>query len=795
MTDDIILEAIPDELRTLRQWVLWKLVERDGKPDKFPFQTTGEMAKIDDATTWTTFDSVVERFAISDSYTGIGFVFSKNDSYCGIDLDGCRDPKTGAVEQWAQMWINRFATYTEVSPSNTGFKLWTRGTNPKGTGGSIKVDHDGVKLPAQKDETLSETLRERYGKTPGVEIYDQKRFFTVTGRHVSSTPTTIEPRQGVLEEFVVTYWPERKVNGSEYRPTTPDWQRIVDRASKYLAKLPPAIQGNNGSDAAFHAACELFRFGLNDSEAAAVFDEYNQRCVPPWNEREVKHKLTDARERVTAAGEFGCRLRQNRPRPDEEGATATKAAELKEPNEAGSESETESEQLPDDSSTTDVSDLSGGITRKLADHICRTDHFAQDAGGKLYLWRRGNYVPRGEQHVRARVKSIMIDWKLTTQWTPKQANDVVEYIRVDAPELWERPPIDVLNVKNGLLRIQDRVLLPHSPEHFSSVQLPLVYNPTATCPATERFVDDVFPNDATCLAWEITAYLMVPFTFIQKAVLLNGPGGNGKSTWLAQLIAFLGKSNTSALSLHKLESDKFAASRLFGKLANICPDLPSDHLAGTSVFKAITGGDPVTGEYKFRDSFDFVPFARLVFSCNVPPRSADSSSAFFDRWQVIPFNRSFRGTAEEITRDVMDARLSDPAELSGLLNKALDALPSIQQRHAFSEPESVKAAWLEFHSTTDPLAVWLDRHTVDAPEALVVKKDLRTAFNAALERQARPHMTETSFGTSFAKLRPTVESKQRTINGKLQWCYIGIGISQPIYERRDELSGFTEFTE
>ena len=58
---------------------------------------------------------------------------------------------------------------------------------------------------------------------------------------------------------------------------------------------------------------------------------------------------------------------------------------------------------------------------------------------------------------------------------------------------------------------------------------------------------------------------------------------------LRLLIAFLGKGNTSGLSLHKLEADKFAASRLYGKLANICPDLPSEHLAGTSMFKADHG--------------------------------------------------------------------------------------------------------------------------------------------------------------------------------------------------------------
>ncbi|HWA98631.1 MAG TPA: bifunctional DNA primase/polymerase, partial [Pirellulales bacterium] len=84
--------------------------------------------------------------------------------------------------------------------------------------------------------------------------------------------------------------------------------KIVDRARKYIGKMPPGISGQGGHDATLAAACELFRFGLTDSEAAAVLDEFNQRCEPQWSDKELAHKLDDAREKVTAAGEFGSRL-------------------------------------------------------------------------------------------------------------------------------------------------------------------------------------------------------------------------------------------------------------------------------------------------------------------------------------------------------------------------------------------------------------------------------------------------------------------------------------------------------
>ena len=148
----------------------------------------------------------------------------------------------------------------------------------------------------------------------------------------------------------------------------------------------------------------------------------------------------------------------------------------------------------------------------------------------------------------------------------------------------------------------------------------------------------------------------------QKAALAVGPGDNGKSTFLDAVIRFLGRENVSNLALQRLEADKFAVVRLLGKLANVCADLPSDHLVGTSTFKALTGGDRLTAERKFQGSFEFSPFARLLFSTNHYPTSKDASHAFFRRWLVIPF----------------DAVLDPREKIHNLLAQAYDAERAIR---------------------------------------------------------------------------------------------------------------------
>jgi putative DNA primase/helicase len=279
---------------------------------------------------------------------------------------------------------------------------------------------------------------------------------------------------------------------------------------------------------------------------------------------------------------------------------------------------------------------------------------------------------------------------------------------------------------------------------------------------------------------------MTADTSIQKAILLEGEGGNGKSTFLRAVIAFLGRHNVASLSLQKLEADRFAAARLVGKLANICPDLPSEHLTGTSMFKAITGGDIITAEYRYHDSFEFIPFARLVFSANHLPRSSDGSPAFFDRWIVIPFRQSFRGTTEEIPRGVLDARLADPQELSGVLNKALAVLPRLREK-GFTVSASMRQAAEEFRQTTDPLAVWLDRNTVEHQDAMISKDALVQAYNADGDRAGRPRVSSNGFGRALRRLRPRLEEAQRTWEGRPQvWVWLGLGLRQQAVRGRQE---------
>jgi putative DNA primase/helicase len=732
-------DAIPGELTQLPQWVVWRLEYRQAKNGewkwtKVPYIPGGteRKARSNAPRTWSNFQVALAAYRLrrhngQADWDGIGFVFSADGSLVGIDLDHCI--VDGKLEPWAAEILAKFPTYAEISPSGTGIKLWYRGTLPtKGTG----------------------------TKRGNIEMYQRGRYFTSTGHRWPDAPATITDcsDQGAELYKRITAAKEKKAPPA---PTGNGQAHATPADDAILAKAKAARNGNDftrlwsGDTAGYpsqseadQALCNLLAFYTGpDEQALDRLFRQSALMRPKWDERHFSDGTTYGAATVRKALEGRTEFYQwnGQPKAKTEPSTKTKV----------------------------------GTVKMLADAICATEHFAQDAGGKLHRHIGGSYRKQAEKYIKSAVKHLLEGLGMTAKWSDHLAREVIEYIRADAPDLWERPPLEILNCKNGLLHVADRQLLPHSHTHLSSVQLPVVFDPSAQCPAIDSFVSQVFPADAVTVAWELAAWLMRPDTSIQKAILATGEGANGKSTFLALLAAFIGKSNVSTISLHRLEQDRFAVARLIGKLANICPDLPSCHLEGTSVFKAITGNDSLPAEYKFRDSFDFTPFARLVFSANHPPRSGDSSHAFFRRWVVIPFDRTF-APGEQIPRDILDARLQAPGELSGLLNHALDALPGLAGRGGFSELGSLQAAWREFHATTDPLAVWLARWTIDAFDLVVPCQLLHTSYNAAAEREGRPALTEKTFGQALRRQRPALDRKQRTYQGRLQWCYIGIGL-------------------
>lgn len=275
-------DSIPQALRKLPQWVCWREDRRDGgKPTKVPVTIGGHPASTTDPADWYSFDDVCE---VADRFDGIGFVFTADDCLLGVDLDDCL-ASPGELKPWAAEILDDLAgTYAEVSPSGRGIKIWCKAVNPLSSGRKVQVE-DGA-----------------------IEIYDRRRFFTVTGSVWD--PDSPEDKQESIDRIAKQYFghlPEPASKAGAH--TIDEGSDKVKRAAAYLATMAPAISGSGGHDTCFRAACKMvLGFDLDPETAFGLLaNGYNTRCVPPWSEKELRHKVESANAQE---GERGYLLRE-----------------------------------------------------------------------------------------------------------------------------------------------------------------------------------------------------------------------------------------------------------------------------------------------------------------------------------------------------------------------------------------------------------------------------------------------------------------------------------------------------
>ena len=187
MSLTVNFEGIPEDLKGFTQWVLWKLEnKRDktgkvvidpetGKPKKtkVPYQVNGRKADSTDPKTWATFELVKETFLYSKGRcNGIGFVFTEEAGFIGIDWDKVIDPNTGLWDEEALQEVLSVGSYAEISQSGTGAHAIVMG-----------------KIPGD---------RRRKGN---IEMYCNERFFVVTGSSIEGTQKEIVENQEAINRL------------------------------------------------------------------------------------------------------------------------------------------------------------------------------------------------------------------------------------------------------------------------------------------------------------------------------------------------------------------------------------------------------------------------------------------------------------------------------------------------------------------------------------------------------------------------------------------------------------------
>jgi predicted P-loop ATPase len=249
--------SLPAALTSRPRWTGWK--PHDGS--KLQLRLDGKAASCNEPGDWTSFDVASRAFWPKLSFAlggGIGV----------IDLDGCRDPETGAIAEWAKAEVERFQSYTEISPSGTGLHIFAAGAPTSFPNGKVilKKAMDGAG---------------EGGKAPAVEAFVRSHFCTVTGQHLPGTKEAVMARPKAWADLASSLPPavaqeehsSTKAGGGTAALKVAPEPMSPDRVQKLQQRRPDVFDGSrhpSNSERDFALLCFACELRLSPEEAWAL---------------------------------------------------------------------------------------------------------------------------------------------------------------------------------------------------------------------------------------------------------------------------------------------------------------------------------------------------------------------------------------------------------------------------------------------------------------------------------------------------------------------------------------------
>ena len=418
----------------------------------------------------------------------------------------------------------------------------------------------------------------------------------------------------------------------------------------------------------------------------------------------------------------------------------------------------------------------------LADEIMKFHHFKTAADSKeIYVYEEGVYIANGEVTVLKQV-----EFMLREKAKKNHSTETIETIKRRTIGDVEKFDSNIINVKNGLYNVAEKTLEPHDPEVFSITQVPIKYKPDAKCERILEFFNQILPDDNIPLLQEIFGFCLYRSYFLHKIFLFHGTGSNGKSTVLSLLRTMLGSGNISSRTLQDLAFSRFSVADLYGKLANICPDIPSKRIDDTAILKSATGEDMISAEKKHKDSFSFINTSKLIFSANLIPSIDDETDAMVRRIVTMEFPYSFLGS--DRVPDLFRS-LSSEEEMQGLLMWSLEGLHRLIVKGDFSYPYTVEENFKRLKQASSSVSTFIDDFLYENDEYNVPVAEAFDAYRIYCTFNKIRPVRRGKFSDIIKKELIVTAGRPTQVDGTRPMAWEGLGL------RRDKVYEMKSLTE
>lgn len=717
---------IPAELRNTPHWILWRSEVRNGKKTKVPYQINGEMAQSNNKRSWSTFPTII-KFYEQGGYDGIGFMFSKDDPFVGIDIDHCI--QEGALTSLAEDVIETVNSYTEYSPSGDGIHIIAKGKLPlKGPG------------TGRKNVDL------------GLEVYRHGRYFTFTGDCLDQVP--VEDRTDELKVLFEKYLkekpkPEKKQSNTSFEreditslSNAELWERMFD--SKSGAAIKDLFQGmliNDDHSSTDMALCNHLAF-WTDKDAAKMDSMFRESSLlrEKWDKPHSSDGRTYGQMTIDTAIL----------------STPSTIADYEPPEEKKYEvyisdnSIEDTEEIIDEAPKFHLTEL--GNAERIAYYHGENVRYCNEL--EWLIWNGKHWHEDSKRQIEAitakTLRAIYGEAKATEdKYQSKLLHDWAKKcerrsIRINSI-LDVRPMVSVkkkeldshsflFNCDNGVIDLKTGELLPHDRDLLLTKISPIKYDRNAECPNWKAFLESIFKTHTGEADHELINYLqkaigysLTGVTKEQVMFFLFGNGRNGKSTFIniiQDLLGDYGRQTNSDTFLKKRNDSGINndVARLDGARFVSAVESEEGQQLSEALVKQITGGEKMSARFLRQEYFEFTPEFKVFFTTNHKPIVKGSDEGIWRRIMLIPFTVT-------IPKDKIDYDLPDKLakEMPGVLRWAVEGCMK-WQAEGLRAPEAVKAATAEYREDMDILGPFIDENCTVHSTAQIEAKSLYESY-------------------------------------------------------------------
>jgi len=345
-----------------------------------------------------------------------------------------------------------------------------------------------------------------------------------------------------------------------------------------------------------------------------------------------------------------------------------------------------------------------------------------DKGGLWWVWKKEEKYWELTDEIDI-LNSIVKELDIETT-TSKAKTEILNSLKQEGRKKIPKPIKPTwIQFRNEIIDIQNGKRFEASPEYFVTNPIPYkMHNGNyELTPTMDRIFEEWVGKDYVKTLYEIIAYCLLPSYPLHRLFCFIGAGMNGKSCFLSLLKKFIGKENVCSTELDTLLTSRFEVTRLHKKLICLMGETNFNEMSKTSIIKKLTGGDLIGFEYKNKNPFEEINYAKIIIATNNLPTTTDKTIGFYRRWLIIDFPNQF---SEE--KDILDEIPEE--EYEALALKCSGILKDLLKKRKFHKEGGIEERMARYEAKSDFLQQFIDEFTEEGIDSFIPIYEFRKKF-------------------------------------------------------------------